>query len=380
MARGEDYFMKRSTERILTTHTGSLPRSPELAKALWERSPDLPRLADQAVHAVVARQLVTGLDVIIDGEQASVSYTNYVAERLTGFGGEGSYPKSADRADFPQFGAQYDANRVRPKPPLCIGPVALKDREAVHRDVAILKAALQGKQPADVFMTAPSPGQIARFLQDRYYHDHTRYIEALAEAMSYDYHAIAEAGFILQLDCPDLASGRNNVFADMSFGDYRMAIDQHVQVLNEATAGIPPEQLRMHICWGNYNGPHHLDVPLKDIVDIILRARPSAISFEAANPRHEHEWAIWKDIGLPEGKTLIPGMLDSTTSYVEHPELVAQRIGRFAEVVGRENVIAGVDCGFGTFAGGENVHAEIAWAKLRSLVEGAQIASQELFG
>src|SRR5205807_4443231 len=242
-------------------------------------------------------------------------------------------------------------------------------KQAVHRDIATLKAALAGQHPADVFMTAASPGQIARFIQDRYYNDHTRYIEALAEAMSYEYRAIADAGFVLQLDCPDLASGRNNVFAEMSFQDYRKAIDQHAQVLNEATAGIPPEQLRMHICWGNYNGPHHRDVPLKDIADIILSARPSAISFEAANPRHEHEWAMWREVRLPEGKTLIPGFIDSTTNYVEHPELVAQRIAHFAEVVGRENVIAGVDCGFGTFAGGETIDTDIVWAKLHSLVE-----------
>ena len=371
--------MKRSTQRMLTTHTGSLPRSPELAGALREGSPELPRLAAAAVVQAVAKQCDIGLDVINDGEQGRVSYTNYVADRLTGFGGEGTYAKSSDRADFPEFAAAYESNRDRPKPPLCIGPVALKDAQAVHRDIATLKDALQGRQPTEVFMTAASPGQIGRFLKDTYYNDHRKYVEALAAAMSYEYHAIAEAGFVLQLDCPDLASGRNNQFSEMSFEDYRQAIQLHIDVLNEATAGIPPEQLRMHVCWGNFNGPHHKDVPLKDIVDIVLSGRPSAISFEAANPRHEHEWTIWRDIDLPEGKTLIPGLIDSTTNYVEHPELVAQRIRRFASAVGRENVIAGVDCGFGTFAGAETIHTDIVWLKLRSLVEGAAIASEQLW-
>jgi 5-methyltetrahydropteroyltriglutamate--homocysteine methyltransferase len=372
--------MKRSTDRILTTHTGSLPRSPELADALRKSSPDLTEMAEEAVHEVVGRQCDTGIDVVNDGEQARISYTNYVSERLSGFGGEGDYPKSGDRAEFPEFAAQYEANHNRPKPPLCIGPVRLEDRNAVHHDIAVLKAALHGRTPADVFMTAASPGQIARFIKDTYYHDHRKYLEALAEAMSYEYRTITSAGFVLQLDCPDLASSRNNQFADLSFEDYRQAIQLHVDLLNEATAGIPPEQLRMHLCWGNYNGPHHRDVPLQDIVDVVLTARPSAISFEAANPRHEHEWALWRDVKLPEGKTLIPGMIDSTTNYIEHPELVAQRIERFAEVVGRENVIAGVDCGFGTFAGAETVDREIAWRKLRTLVEGAELASERLFG
>jgi 5-methyltetrahydropteroyltriglutamate--homocysteine methyltransferase len=372
--------------RFLTTHTGSLPRPDDLSQMMADRAEGRPideaalqARIPRAIKEIVDQQIETGIDLINDGEQSKISYTTYVAERLTGFEGRGAWMARSDREDFPQFAAWYARNRgYRPPLPLCVGPVALKDPNAVQRDLANLRAALNGRQPAGVFVTAASPGQIARFLANDYYPSHEAYLDALATAMKPEYDAIAASGFTLQLDCPDLASGRNNQFADLSLEGFRKMVALHVEVLNAATAAIPPQQMRMHVCWGNYNGPHHRDVPLGDILDILLSARPHAISFEAANPRHEHEWTLFEDVKLPEGKKIIPGVLDSTTSYIEHPELVAQRLQRFASLVGAENVIAGSDCGYSTFVGDTNVVPEIAWAKLAAMVEGARLASANL--
>jgi 5-methyltetrahydropteroyltriglutamate--homocysteine methyltransferase len=379
--------VKRSTDGILTTHTGSLPRPADLVDMIYARQAGSvgeqafqERVAD-AVDEVVRRQVDAGLTVVNDGEQPRISYTIYVTDRLSGFGGEGRYHQSRDVTDFPTYAERVrsEGGDQRPTPPACIGPVTLTDPTAVERDIANLRSALRGVPAQEGFLTSVSPGQLARFIVNEYYPTHEEYLYALAEAMRPEYEAIAAAGLVLQLDCPDLASGRSNQFADLSLAEFRDIIRLHIEVLNVATANIPPEQMRIHICWGNAEGPHHRDIPLADVVDLVLQGRPSAISFEAANPRHEHEWRLFEDAPLPEGKVVIPGVIDSTTNYIEHPELVAQRIERFAAVVGRENVIAGTDCGFGNFAGKSVVDNEIAWAKLASLAEGAAIATDRLW-
>jgi 5-methyltetrahydropteroyltriglutamate--homocysteine methyltransferase len=249
----------------------------------------------------------------------------------------------------------------------------------VEADIDNLKTAMANVPAEECFMTSPSPGQIARFLQNRYYADDEAYLYALADVMQAQYRAIVDAGFVLQLDCPDLALSRHTIFAHLSLDGFRNEIAMHVEALNYAVRDLPPERMRMHICWGSTMGPHHTDVPLKDIVDVVLKGRPAGLSFPGANPRHAHEWGIWKEIALPQGKVMIPGVIDSTSNFVEHPELVAERLVRYANVVGRENIIAGVDCGFGTFAGRVQVDSKIVWLKLQALTEGARLASQALW-
>ena len=379
--------MKRSTSRILTTHTGSLPRSRELQELLRLREERHP--LDQttftegvrtAVADVVQQQIATGLDVINDGEQERSQYAAYVKERLTGFEGERvirARPRLGD-TDFPDYVATHQSSTAIPQP-ACTGPITWKDKEAVDRDITTLKAAIGTRQVAEVFMTAASPGVIANFLPNEYYPTEEAYLYALAEAMQHEYQAIVQAGFVLQIDCPDLAMTRVTQFADLTVAEFKDVVALHIDVLNAALEGLPPERMRLHLCWGNYEGPHHYDVPLKEIIHLVLKARPEGISFEGANPRHAHEWKVWKEVRLPDDKVIIPGVLDSTTNFVEHPELVAERIVRYADVVGRERVIASTDCGFGTSAWGRKVDGKIAWAKLQSLVEGAQLASRELW-
>ena len=381
--------MKRSTDRILTTHTGSLPRPDDLVQLMWAKEDGRPfdaavldRRISDAVREVVVQQSRTGLDIIDDGEVSKPSYSTYVKDRLSGFEGPSisGFPNT-DMRDYPGYASRNsrEPSHARANMPSCNGPITVKDPQAVQHDIANLKQALDGVAHEDVFMTAVSPGQIARFQQNQYYPSHEAYIWALAEAMQPEYRAIADAGFVLQLDCPDLASGRTSQFADASLAEFRKIAALHVEALNWATAGIDHDKMRMHLCWGNYPGPHTRDVPLGDIIDIVLGARPAGILFEGANPRHAHEWSLWETIKLPEGKVLVPGVIDSCTNYVEHPELVAQRIVQYARLVGRENVIAGVDCGFGTFVGSATVDPEIAWVKLGSLVEGAKLASRKLW-
>jgi 5-methyltetrahydropteroyltriglutamate--homocysteine methyltransferase len=336
----------------------------------------------QAVAEVVGRQIDTGLDVINDGEQGRSQYATYVKERLTGFEGERlirARPR-LDDMDFPEYAAQrtHSSSTTIPQP-TCSGPVAWKDWPAVQKDIDNLKAAASDAPVAEVFMTSASPGVIANFLPNEYYPTEEEYLYALAEVMQEEYHAIVNAGLLLQLDCPDLAMSRVSQFSHLIVSEFKKVVELHVEVINYALKGVPPEQTRLHLCWGNTEGPHHHDVPLKEIIDIVLKARPVGLSFEGANPRHAHEWKVWKDVKLPEGKVIIPGVLDSTTNFIEHPELIAERILRYAQVVGRENVIAGSDCGFGTSAWGRKVDSKIAWAKLRSMVEGARIASAELW-
>ena len=381
--------MKRSTSRILTTHTGSLPRSPELQELLREREEqrgfDGNLFQDgvrNAVSEVVSRQQNIGLDVVNDGEQGRSQYATYVKERLNGFEGERlvrSRPR-LDDADFPDYAATQTAMSSRNMPqPACTGPISWKDWPAAEHDIETLRTVAADAPVEEVFMTAASPGVIANFLPNEYYPTEESYLYALAEVMKDEYNAIAASGLILQIDCPDLAMTRVSQFSHLSEEEFKKIVELHVEVINYALKDIEPERTRMHLCWGNTEGPHHHDIPLKEIVQLVLRARPLGLSFEGANPRHGHEWKVWEDIQLPEGKLLIPGVLDTTTNFIEHPELIAQRILNYARCVGRENVMAGSDCGFGTSAWGRKVETNIAWAKLASMVEGARLASQELW-
>ncbi len=381
--------MKRSASRILTTHTGSLPRSPELQDLLRVREDQqsfdeasFQSSIRDAVGDILDRQQNAGIDVVNDGEQGRSQYATYVKERLTGFEGERvvrSRPR-LDDADFPEFAATQTSMSSRNMPqPACTGPIAWKDWPAVERDIASLREAASGRQVEEVFMTAASPGVIANFLPNEYYATEEEYLYALAEVMKDEYNAIAGAGLILQLDCPDLAMTRVSQFSHLSVEEFKKIVELHVEVINYALKDIDPERMRLHVCWGNTEGPHHHDVPLREIVDTVLRARPLGLSIEGANPRHGHEWKVWQDVALPEGKVLIPGVLDTTTNFIEHPELIAQRILNYANVVGRENVIAGSDCGFGTSAWGRKVETNVAWAKLAAMAEGARLASRELW-
>jgi 5-methyltetrahydropteroyltriglutamate--homocysteine methyltransferase len=379
--------VQRSTSRILTTHTGSLPRPPHLQELLRlreeRRLPDGPAFeaaVREAVGDVVRQQTDSGLDVVNDGEQVRVQYATYVKERLAGFEGERlvRVRPARDLADFPGYRGTHQTSASMPQP-ACTGPIARRDREAIQGDIDRLRAAIDGRRPAEVFMTAASPGVIAHFLPNEYYPDHQAYLYALADAMKEEYQAIVRAGFLLQVDCPDLAMTRGFQYADLTLPEFRKMVAMHVEVINHALAGLPSDRLRLHLCWGNYEGPHHHDVPLREIVDLVLQARPMGISFEGANPRHAHEWKVWTEVRLPEDKVIIPGVLDTTTNFIEHPELIAQRLVLYAETVGRERVIAGTDCGFGTSAWGRKVDAKVAWAKLQAMVEGARLASATLW-
>ncbi len=378
--------MKRSTERILTTHTGSLPRPADLTTML--EALDAGTLSDpaalearvrRAVADVVRQQIAAGVDVVDDGEQGKVGYSTYVRHRLTGFGGRSAVPARSDWADFPEAAARGERRSTVARPS-CDGPIEWKDRTAVQRDVATFRAALEGAHPTEAFMTAASPGVIAHFLRNDHYPSREAYLARLVDVMKEEYDAIHRAGFLLQVDCPDLAMGRHLAFPDLSDAEFLKIAEANVEALNHALRDIPSDRLRLHLCWGNYEGPHHRDIPLREILSVALKARPQALSFEGANPRHEHEWVVFREIRLPDDRVIIPGVLDSTTNFIEHPELVAQRLVRYAETVGRERVIAGTDCGFATFARSVNqVEPEIAWAKLRTMAEGARLASARLW-
>jgi 5-methyltetrahydropteroyltriglutamate--homocysteine methyltransferase len=397
--------MKRSIDRILTTHTGSLPRTAKVVELLIaeQNNPgahkaELNAAVRAAVAYVVGKQIECGIDVINDGEQGRTDYTVHVLDRLSGFAGESTPPLGTGDAEFPEL-AQLLTHFASPfqHRPSCTGDVAWKDwaaaladidmvkevmvKEVMAKNVAknVAKDAMQGANAAELFMTSPSPGQIARYLKNKHYKTEEAYVYALADVMKREYKAIVDAGFILQLDCPDLAMLRHTVYLDKSLADFRKIIAVNVAALNHAVADIPADRMRLHVCWGSTVAPHHTDVPLIDIIDIVLMAKPIAVSFPAANARHEHEWKIWREVKLPPGKVIVPGVIDSTVNTVEHPEVVADRIVNFAGVVGRENVIAGVDCGFGTFAGRVQVDSKIVWLKLQSLAEGARRASAQLW-
>ena len=381
--------MKRSTERFLTTHTGSLPRPDALIRTMFAREEGVPvdpaALAGHiraAVADVVRRQAAAGIDVVSDGEMSKPSYATYVKDRLTGFGGASHPLQYQDLVDFPGMARRVfgDPGRARRRTPACNGAIGVRDRAAASTDAENLRTALAGVGVAEAFLTAASPGVISLFFKNEHYPGHEPYLFAIAEAMRHEYAAVARAGFVLQVDCPDLAMGRHIQFAQLSVEEFRKMARLHIEALNQALADVPPDQARVHLCWGNYEGPHHYDVPLAEILDVVFTARPTGISFEAANPRHAHEWKVFERVKLPAGKVLIPGVIDSMTNFIEHPELVAERIGRYARLVGRDNVIAGTDCGFGTWVGQSAVDPDIVWAKLATLAEGARLATRELFG
>jgi len=368
---------------IATTHTGSLPRPDDLTAMLADEhieTSELERRVDRSVIEVVQRQIAAGLDLISDGEQGKTGYSTYVQTRLSGFEGESrALATLPELAAHPDFGQRMAAlmERLVIRTPACVGPVRLRDQNAVHRDIRRFKeaAAAAGVAGDRLFMTAASPGVIAFFFANECYASREEYLAALAEAMRPEYEAIVGAGITLQLDCPDLAMSRHTIFAGLDLAAFRNEIALNVEALNTALRGLPPDRLRLHLCWGNYEGPHTGDVALADILDIVLRARPAGISVEAGNPRHEHEWELFAERPLPEDRYLIPGVVDSTSNFVEHPELVAQRLRRYITSLGSERVVAGTDCGFGTFAGLDAVAPTIVWAKLRALVEGARLAS-----
>ncbi len=380
--------MKRSTERFLTTHTGSLPRPDDLIQMMYAKengeAVDPAALAARirsAVAEVVQKQVAAGIDIVNDGEMSKPSYATYVKDRLAGFGGTGNTFVYQDLADFPTLAKRVfgDPGRSRRKTPACNAPIGVRDPAAARADADNLNAAVAQTPATDKFMSAASPGVVGLFFRNDHYPSQEAYLYAIAEAMRHEYETVAKAGIVLQIDCPDLAMGRHIQYADLSLAEFRKRAHLHVEALNHALANIPPEQLRLHVCWGNYEGPHHYDVPLADIIDIVFLARPQAISFEAANPRHAHEWTLFEQIKLPEGRVLIPGVIESKSNFIEHPELIAQRLGRYAKLVGRENVIAGSDCGYGTWVGQAAVDPAVVFAKFAAMAEGARIASKQFW-
>ena len=380
--------MKTSSERILTTHVGSLPR-PDDAVALLLRKDrgeaydeaEFDRVMRRAVADIVKRQVEIGLDVVSDGETSKIGYATYIKDRFNGFGGDFTPKPHLDLADHPEFRKRMTAflGSQTFRRLTCIAPVSIKDRNAAKFDVENFRSALASSSATEGFLNAASPGVVSSFQPNRYYPSHEAYIEALVAVLQPEYEAIANAGLLLQIDCPDVAMSRHTGFQDLSEADFLKRAAFDIEALNHALVNVPANQVRVHVCWGNYEGPHDHDIALEKILPIVLRAKAQAISFEAANPRHEHEWVVWRDAKLPDDKILIPGVLDSSSNYVEHPELVAQRIERFADAVGRERVIAGTDCGFGTFAAYSKVDPAIAFKKLRALAQGAAIASKRLW-
>jgi 5-methyltetrahydropteroyltriglutamate--homocysteine methyltransferase len=378
-----------SQNRFLTTHVGSLPRPQDLIDLIFAKEEGavvdaelLDRRIRESVQTVVDRQAEAGVDIVNDGEHSKPSYATYIKDRLHGFGGAGNSYVFQDIEDFPSVKERIfsDAGRKKRNAPACNGPISVKDMVAVDQDAATLNAAISKHAGKQAFMSAASPGVTALFFGNEYYERHEDYVFAIAEGLRHEYEAIANAGIVLQIDCPDLAMGRHTQFRELDMKGFRAAMELNIEALNRATANIAPEQLRMHMCWGNYPGPHHHDVPFQEIIDLVWTARPHAIQFEAANPRHAHEFEIFEHVKLPEGKVLIPGVIECQSNYIEHPELVAQRIGRYAHLVGRENVMAGCDCGFSIHAGSGGVDPEVVWSKLSALSEGAAIATRKFWG
>jgi len=380
--------MKRSADRFLTTHTGSLPRPDDLVRMMYAKEEGVPvdpaALAARiraAVAEVVNKQTAAGIDIVNDGEMSKPSYATYVKDRLAGFGGTGNTFVYQDLAAFPNLAKRVfgDPGRSRRKTPACNGPISVRDERAAPTDADNLKAALASASASEAFMSAASPGVVSLFFRNEHYPNEDDYLFAIADAMRHEYEAVAAAGLVLQIDCPDLAMGRHIQYANLNLAEFRKRARTHIEALNHALANIAPDQLRIHLCWGNYEGPHHCDVPLADIVDVVFLARPNGISFEAANPRHAHEWTLFERVKLPDGKVLIPGVIESKSNFIEHPELIAQRIARYANLVGRENVIAGSDCGYGTWVGQAAVDPDVVWAKMAAMAEGARIASRQFW-
>lgn len=378
------------TDRILTTHVGSLPRSKEVTDLVFGREGGeiidddrFNKVIASAVDDVVAKQVAAGIDIVSDGEQSKISYATFIKDRVTGFEGDSPRIPPKDLEGFPSFLERQARSGGTPsyKRPMNVGPMHAKSTAPLEADIAHLKAATDGRAISGRFMNAPSPGIISLFQPSSYYSTQDEYLEALAEAMRAEYEAIVGAGLMLQVDAPDLGLGRHTLYKDRSEADYLSMAERHVEILNHALRNIPAEAMRMHICWGNYEGPHTCDIELEPLLPIVLKAKPRALLFETSNPRHQHDWTYFaerKDL-IPEDKILIPGVIDTTTNFVEHPKLVAQRIEKFADIVGRERVMAGTDCGFSTFAGFGAVDPDIVWVKLKTLAEGAAIASERLW-
>jgi 5-methyltetrahydropteroyltriglutamate--homocysteine methyltransferase len=380
--------MKLSMDRILTTHVGSLPRPPSVVDLLVRRErgeaydrQEFDRVIGGAVADTVARQAEIGIDVVSDGEMSKLNYATYIKNRLAGFGGDNTPKPHRDLRDYPEF--RKKQSLVMGQQPFrrfsCVGPVAMNDMQPLQDDIAHLRAALAKTKVADGFMNAASPGVISAFQPNKFYPSHDAYVDAIAEAMRPEYEAIVAAGLVLQVDCPDLAMSRHTAFQDLSDAEYLTRAEHQVEALNHALRNVPAHSVRLHICWGNYEGPHDFDIALEKILPYVRKVKPQVISFEASNARHAHEWAVWKEAKLPDDKVLMVGCLDTCTNFVEHPELVAQRICRFADFVGRERVLAGTDCGMSTSAGYSILDPQIAFKKLKSLVDGAAIASDRLW-
>ncbi|PWU05146.1 MAG: epoxyalkane--coenzyme M transferase [Terriglobia bacterium] len=382
--------MKLSTDHILTTHVGSLPRPQDVVDLLFAQDRNEavdPAKFDETMRRSVAdalnNQIQAGIDIVNDGEMAKIGYATYMRHRLSGFElGEVPRATPQDLDDYPEYRDKIAAAGDTPKykRPICRGPIKVQNLEPLHQDIARLKDALARSKATEAFMTAASPGTIAVFQPNEYYPSHQAYLEALGEAMREEYETIVKSGLILQIDCPDLAMGRHIRFRNADDDEFVRNAELQIEAMNHALANVPADRVRFHVCWGNYEGPHNRDIPFTKIVATVLKGKPQAILIEAANPRHEHEWEIWKTQKLPDDKVLVPGVISSTNNYIEHPEVVAQRILRFTGLVGRERVMAGSDCGYGTFAGFGKVHPKICWAKMKTLSEGAALASQRLWG
>ncbi len=381
--------MSPRIDRILTTHTGSLPRPDDLIRMIWAQADGVPVDAaalaarvERAVQEVVQKQLAAGVAIINDGEMSKPSYATYVKDRLNGFGGSAienyffadlaAYPKSAELV------AQNPGRRKR-HAPACNAPISVKDPGAPDLDMINLKRAVRGADVGGLFSAAASPGVVSIFFGNEHYASDEEYVFAIAEAMRHEYESIAASGATLQLDCPDLAMGRHSTYAALDLPEFRKRMAMNIAALNHGVRNIPAEQLRMHLCWGNYPGPHHCDVALGEIIDRVWTAKPQTVLFEAANPRHAHEWTLFESVKVPDDKVLCPGVIECQSNYIEHPELVAQRIVRYAKLVGRERVMAGVDCGFSIHAGMRGIDPDVVWGKLEALSRGAELATQRLW-
>ncbi|WP_374624028.1 cobalamin-independent methionine synthase II family protein [Devosia sp.] len=373
--------------RIRTTHVGSLPRSKQVTDLVFAREAGVPveeegfnRIVGAAVGDIVARQREAGVDLPSDGEMSKISYATYIKDRLTGFAGDSSRRPPKDLELVPSFLERQARSGGTPtyKRPKCVGEIAVKTLEPLRDDVRNFQAALDANGYERGFMNSATPGVIALFQPNEFYPTQQAYLEAVAEGMRAEYEGIVAAGFVLQLDSPDLGLGRHMMYKDLDDAGFVREAEKHVEVLNHALRNIPGDKVRMHVCWGNYEGPHNCDIALSRILPTLLRAKPRALLFEGANPRHAHEWVDWKSVKLPDDYVLIPGLIDSTTNFVEHPELIAERLMHYVDIVGPDRVMAGTDCGFSTFAGFGAVDSAIVWLKLKSLAEGASLVSDRL--
>jgi 5-methyltetrahydropteroyltriglutamate--homocysteine methyltransferase len=381
--------MKTSKERILTTHVGSLPRPQEVVDLLFAQdrgeaydAVKFEKTMTRRVAEIVGQQAEAGVDIASDGEMSKISYATYIRHRLTGFEGDSARPTPQDLDDYPEYRDRLvkAGHSATYKRPVCRGPIKVKDLKPLEKDIANLKAALSKASVAEGFMNSVSPGTIAVFQPNEYYPTHEAYLSALADAMREEYETIVNSGLLLQLDCPDLAMGRHTRFKNLSDAEFLRNAEMQVEALNHALANVPADRVRLHVCWGNYEGSHVHDMDCLKIFPIAVKVKPMALLVEGSNPRHEHEWQAWKTVKLPDDKVLVPGVIGSNSNYVEHPQVVAQRILRYAEVVGKERVMAGSDCGFGTFAGFGSVYPAFCWMKLKSLSDGARLASNLLWG